>query len=509
MDKDMGFLLGYDSTNPKSLEEYAQKLIGHTFNEVNEWNLVSYIKDVTRYEEKARKGGLGNFIEECYFGYKANSDSEADFSDAGVELKVTPYEIKKDGTYRAGERLVLSMISYENEVETDFYQSHVWEKCKLMLLIYYLRDKAIASNMDYRIDYAKLFQLPEKDMKIILNDYKIIVEKIRAGKAHELSESDTMYLGACTKGATAAKSLVNQYYNKEIKAKKRAFCLKNSYMTYVFNNYIVPGIVTYDESITTPDELENQSFATIIQNKLLKYVGMYEDDIAQNINVEINKKNKSYEATLIYNMLGVKNTHIEEFEKAGILVKVLKYRKQKSKNQQFRLDDINFIDLNREKMNYEIVDEENNLTGWEYSTLYNILNNRKYLFAVFWEEEEGSVFKGSQLWGMPDDDIEQVRPVWVRVKNIIREGIDFTIINKGEKIVVENNLPGIGDNGIFHIRPHAQKSYYEFPDGTKVGSGSITDTDLLPDGTRMTKQAYWLNRSYIDAQIVSELKKEY
>ena len=39
MDKDMGFLLGYDSTNPKSLEEYAQKLIGHTFNEVNEWNL--------------------------------------------------------------------------------------------------------------------------------------------------------------------------------------------------------------------------------------------------------------------------------------------------------------------------------------------------------------------------------------------------------------------------------------------------------------------------------------
>ena len=208
-------------------------------------------------------------------------------------------------------------------------------------------------------------------------------------------------------------------------------------------------------------------------------------------------------------MLGVKNTHIEEFEKAGILVKVLKYRKQKSKNQQFRLDDINFIDLNREKMNYEIVDEENNLTGWEYSTLYNILNNRKYLFAVFWEEEEGSVFKGSQLWGMPDDDIEQVRPVWVRVKNIIREGIDFTIINKGEKIVVENNLPGIGDNGIFHIRPHAQKSYYEFPDGTKVGSGSITDTDLLPDGTRMTKQAYWLNRSYIDAQIVSELKKEY
>ena len=116
MDKDMGFLLGYDSTNPKSLEEYAQKLIGHTFNEVNEWNLVSYIKDVTRYEEKARKGGLGNFIEECYFGYKANSDSEADFSDAGVELKVTPYEIKKEeiyrNTYRTFEEANMAIFKY-------------------------------------------------------------------------------------------------------------------------------------------------------------------------------------------------------------------------------------------------------------------------------------------------------------------------------------------------------------------------------------------------------------
>jgi hypothetical protein len=70
-------------------------------------------------------------------------------------------------------------------------------------------------------------------------------------------------------------------------------------------------------------------------------------------------------------------------------------------------------------------------------------------------------------------------------------------------------LPGIGDNGIFHIRPHAQKSYYEFLDGTKKGSGSVSDSDLLPDGTRMTRQAYWLNRSYIDNHIVPDLRKEY
>jgi hypothetical protein len=184
---------------------------------------------------------------------------------------------------------------------------------------------------------------------------------------------------------------------------------------------------------------------------------------------------------------------------------VLKYRKQKSKNQQFRLDDINFIEFNNEKMDSEVVDAEGNAVGWEYSALYNILSNRKYLFAIFWEDEKGSIFKGCQLWGMPDSDIEIVRSVWSKTKNIVREGIEFTI----KETTVENNLPGIGDNGIFHIRPHAQKSYYEFLDGTKKGSGSVSDSDLLPDGTRMTRQAYWLNRSYIDNHIVPDLRKEY
>ena len=153
----MEYLYEYDRTNPKSIEEYARKLIGHTFNDVKEWNLHSEVREDMLYDDKSRKGGLGNFIEEKFFGYKANSDSQADFPEAGVELKVTPYEVKKSGKLSAGERLVLTMISYENEVEPDFFQSHVWEKCKLMLLIYYLRDKTLPSNMDYRIYFAQLF----------------------------------------------------------------------------------------------------------------------------------------------------------------------------------------------------------------------------------------------------------------------------------------------------------------------------------------------------------------
>ena len=59
---------------------------------------------------------------------------EADFAEAGVELKVTPYEVTKKGELRAGERLVLTMINYDGPVEMDFYKSHAWDKMRLILL---------------------------------------------------------------------------------------------------------------------------------------------------------------------------------------------------------------------------------------------------------------------------------------------------------------------------------------------------------------------------------------
>lgn len=151
------------------------------------------------------KGQLGNFIEKYYFGYDPNGNQEADFNKIGLELKQTPIDKTKKGEYRAGERLSITNISYNEPVEEDFYKSHVWEKIKCILLIHYLRDKSI-ERLDYVIKFVNLFSPPKDDLKIIIDDYNQINEKIKQGKAHELSEGDTMYLGACTKGATAKKA---------------------------------------------------------------------------------------------------------------------------------------------------------------------------------------------------------------------------------------------------------------------------------------------------------------
>ena len=74
------------------------------------------------YNNPRSKGSLGQLIEKHFFFYDINSKSEADFNEAGVELKVTPYTIKANGDLRAKERLVLTIINYmKDDEEEDFF----------------------------------------------------------------------------------------------------------------------------------------------------------------------------------------------------------------------------------------------------------------------------------------------------------------------------------------------------------------------------------------------------
>lgn len=47
---------------------------------------------------------------------------------------------------------------------------------------------------DLQIDEVVLFSFPEEDLVIIEWDWETIMGKVRAGRAHELSEGDTLYL---------------------------------------------------------------------------------------------------------------------------------------------------------------------------------------------------------------------------------------------------------------------------------------------------------------------------
>ena len=74
------------------------------------------------------------------------------------------------------------MIDYFSVVDETFEDSHMWQKARLILLVYYLYQQEIKNRLDYRIGYVKLFAPPEQDIKIIAHDFEVIVEKIRNGK---------------------------------------------------------------------------------------------------------------------------------------------------------------------------------------------------------------------------------------------------------------------------------------------------------------------------------------
>ena len=96
-------LFDYDSSSPESILTYAKDLEGMTFLDVKKRYLAYYNRLHELTEESINdtnaKGQLGNFLEEYYFGYKPNSDQEADFKEAGVELKQTCIDQKKNGSY--------------------------------------------------------------------------------------------------------------------------------------------------------------------------------------------------------------------------------------------------------------------------------------------------------------------------------------------------------------------------------------------------------------------------
>ena len=75
----MNYLLGYDDTNPLSIEAYGKKLIGKSFQDVcdeDDMLNANVVRETINYEasheNKKRKGGLGELIEERHFHYQAN-----------------------------------------------------------------------------------------------------------------------------------------------------------------------------------------------------------------------------------------------------------------------------------------------------------------------------------------------------------------------------------------------------------------------------------------------------
>ena len=472
---------------PEQVYDRGRQLVGMTFRDVLSLGITPD-GAVREYNSRRYKGGMGTLIEERFFGYRANSDREPDFAEAGVELKATCIDRRKSGADAAGERLVLTMIPYDEELPSVLYDSHLWHKCRRMLLVWYRRDKTV-DPYDQRIEYVLLFTPPEGDLRVIEADYRLIAGLVRAGRADELSESLTTYLGACTKGATAAKSMRDQaMYAPGRRARSRAFSLKQPYMNYVLHHYVM-GAPEAESVVTDPRELERRTLVEYVTDRINAHVGESDRDLCRMLGL-VYTGNKAQWTTIAYRLLGVRGDRAAEFEKAGIRVRTLRPEPNgKSLKESAPVLNIDFMALAAED-------------SWEDSELRNLLIDMRYLFVVFQKDRGRAVLRGCKVWGMPERDLDgPVRECWERTRDAVVRGVRLTPrVSARGKVSYSNDFPKISDGIVAHVRPRASQAAYRLEDGTEVGNVD-RDAEELPDGRWMTRQAFWLNSSYLLEQI--------
>lgn len=456
----------YDKSDMWSILEFSTKLLGKTLEE-------AIAPD--KIKVRSGKGRLGQLVEEYFFGYEVNSNPDADFSDAGLELKVTPLKELKNKTLAIKERLVCTMIDYDADQNKAFEESHVYIKCAFMLILFYLHKTDVPVQQLLFI-YSVLWQLPEKDLLIMKQDYEKIIAKIRAGKAHELSEGDTTYLGACRKGQ---KGDADVFYNlpdgtkAQIPAPKRAFSLKTQYMRTILDfarrtggqgTHNTSAMVTgYGPHLITAKELKVNSFEHILLNRFVPYYGKTYEQLLQEFS-KANTKAKSKYYLIANEILTKKETRgadvtkSEEFKKSGIVIKTIRLNKKGSPVEAMSFENINYFD---------IIEEED----WYESRLYEIFTGR-FLFIVFQEDEKGDVrLNKAFFWTMPANDLEEASKYWQNIKDSVRNNH-----------IEPEYFYRESDNKKFHVRPKGKNA---------------EDLTVNPNGGAVKKYCYWFNHEYI------------
>jgi len=450
-----------------SIVSYAKKLKGHSLRE-------KCGNEIESHGYKG-KGNFGQLVEKFYFGYEPNSKAEADFVEVGMELKSSPLKKLKNGEIRSKERLVLNIINYLKVYNENFEESSFWKKNAHLLLIFYLHEKE-KDLLDYLIKLVDDWKYPNQDLQIIKQDWETINQKIKDGKAHELSEGDTFYLGACTKGSTAEKSLRNQPFN-DVKAKQRAYSLKQGYVNHIIANIAQEEQAVYGKILTQESIFEHlPSIEEIVISKFEPFYGKTSIEIEEHFNLELNRRAKSYFANLTNAILGLElGQKIEEFEKADIQVKTIRLKE----------NDLPKEDISFPTFEYQELVE----TDWEDSDFKNILES-KFFFVFYQFEGENLILRKVKFWNMPYSDILEAKNVWEEMVKTVSNGEIVKEVT--EKGVRKTYFPKKTENKVSHVRPHARNAAdtYELP-----------VADKLTGLTEYTKHCFWINASYVKDEI--------
>ena len=382
----------------KELVEYSENILDKSINDVVQNN-----GTVDNSSMKRKKGVLGNLVETEFYHYPQNNNPSADFEELGVELKITGIVETKKG-YRAKERMVLSMINFMDVAKESFEEIHLLDKNKLILILWYHYIKGVNCK-DYKFKYLLLYSLL-RDKKIIENDYNIIRNKILDGKAHELSEGDTTYLGACRKGRKGSDT--RSQPNSSIPAPSRAFCLKNSYMNLLLNN-----LIENKDIYTGERDVQYLSVLNYVESKLKPYFNKTQLEITKELGLHFEKTPKNLNKIISDKLIG-KDKDLKNIDD------IFRYSTYIIKNSPIFGDN-----KPKERMSFRNLMISEFKENWEnsiwkqYFEEISIINIR-YLFEKYNSKNGTGILKDVKQISFNDKDLTNMEKTYNMVKNAIK-----------------------------------------------------------------------------------------
>lgn len=449
----------------------AKDCVGKTFGELGLESI-----------NKSNKGGLGGFVEENVFNYSSNNDNHPDFIDAGIELKVTPVKRNLDGSFSSKERLVLNMINYVDEVDKTFETSSFYLKNKKILVLFYLWTQG-QSETSFKITNFNIFEFEHSSyFYTIKKDWNIIHQKIVDGKAHLISESDTTFLSACTKGANSKVLTIQP--NSLIKAKPRAYAFKNGFMTRIYRQ-LLHEVGPYS-SFISDDEWMKNTLEEIYKEKLSKYHGKTINEIKHIFHIKNNPKDITFR--IAQKMLGLSGNNVatQEMSDANIKLKTVRLSLNGTPKESMSFKAFDFTELTN--------------TPWEETSIREDFVDWKLMFFLFRENDTGEFYFDKVLfWNLPNSIVDgKIKEMYEKSAGLLSKGMIIKKIDsKGHNIdYFPKESLARGGNGVCHIRPHGRNALDTF---------SLPMPDKLTGMTTYTKQSFRFNKLFIK-KIIEDLE---
>lgn len=459
----------FDQTDPKSIELYAKNLEGKSLRNVLKEGGIS----MPAVNDRDR-GNFGSLLEQNYFRLPVNNMSVPDFTKAGVELKATPVKRLRNGSLVSKERLVFGMIDFMKIHEEKFESSAFLSKNALILLVFYLHEQKV-NVLDYIVQLARLWGIPEADLPIIKNDWEKIVNKIREGKAHEITSGDTLYLEACTKAANNKARRPQPFSNET--AKPRALALKAKYMSELFRQLSEKKRAEEGDTEPVVKSLEEyrkgKTFEDIVTEKFRPFLGLSVSEIRKKLELTAESKQKDQFAWIARAILNVKTKRIEEFEKAGVIMKTIQLKKSGMPKEDMSFPFFQYNELINEEWDVPDNDDPEAEAGLKQHL------QQRFFFVVFrcennCKKPEERILEKVMFWNMPEQDLEDhARKVWEETIKRIRAG-------------KADQLPKKSEDPVVHVRPHAKNA---------------ADTIPTPKNGMLVKKCFWLDKKYIKEQL--------